>query len=90
MQTDQERLIPVIRAAAQLGISRQSLDVRLRSRGIKIHRITRKGRLLVLLDQAQIRTAMQNQRADQRYCSPTEDFCRPQALSLKDLELQRG
>ena len=65
MQTDQEQLIPVVRAAAQLGISRQSLDARLRSRGIKPHRITRKGRVLVLLDQAQIRAAMQDQRADQ-------------------------
>jgi hypothetical protein len=62
MQTDQEQLIPVVRAAAQLGISRQSLDARLRSRGIKPHRITRKGRVLVLLDQAQIRAAMQDQR----------------------------
>jgi hypothetical protein len=61
MQTDQEQLIPVVRAAAQLGISRQSLDARLRSRGIKPHRITKKGRVLVLLDQAQIRAAMQDQ-----------------------------
>ena len=63
--TETETLFPVAEAASQCGISRQSLDARLRSRGIKPHRITRKGRVLVLLDQAQIRAAMQDQRADQ-------------------------
>ncbi len=76
MQTDQQQLVPVSMAAQQLGISRQSLDGRLRIRGIKPHRIVRAGRVSVLLDQAQIRAAMQEPTYDQPASLPAQ--LRPQ------------
>lgn len=76
MQTDQEQLVPVADAAQRLGITRQSLDGRLRTRGIKPHRIVRAGRVAVLLDQAQIRAAMQEPTYDQAASLPAQ--LRPQ------------
>jgi chromosome segregation ATPase len=85
MQTDQQQLVPVSVAAEQLGITRQSLDGRLRVRGIKPHRIVRAGRVTVLLDQDQIRAAMEPNSSAQLLSLPEQvkdQLIKPEAALL--------
>ena len=72
MQTDSRTLLTMSAAAAQLGISRQSLDARLRARGIKPHRTVHGGRVSCRVDQAQIRAAMEEISPGSAHAAPDQ------------------
>lgn len=72
MEQSTQHLVSVAQAAAQVGIARQSFDQRLRARGIKPHRFVRGGRVSCMVDQDQIRAAMEEISIEQAHSAPDQ------------------